>query len=109
MVPQTEGGGSVGIFHLRTQEKVSQIRLGKIFGGSIASQDPFPPLKIKGTEVQGKTLHSLQWSVPTDQKKGVFSVMAQCPRKGSTDQANGELDRLIQLRSRFHVFLLPEE
>lgn len=35
--------------------------------------------------------------------------MDECLREGNTDQVNGELDRLIQLRSRFHVFLLPEE
>lgn len=96
MVPETEGGGSVGVFHLRTQEKVSQIRLRKRYSvDRLQARILFPPLKIRGTEVQGKTLHSLQWSVPTDQKKGVFSVMAECPREGSTDQANGELDRLI--------------
>lgn len=87
VVPQTGGWeGSVGIFHLWIQEKVSQIRL-RIFGGSIATRVISPLLK--GTEVQGKTLHSLQWSVPSDQKKGVFGVMDECPREGNTDQVNG--------------------
>lgn len=33
--------------------------------------------------------------------------MDECPMKGNSDQVNGELHRLIQLKSKFHFFLLP--
>lgn len=114
--------GSVGIFHLQTQGKVSRTHQVKerYSGDQLQARILFPPPLSKRVVMPSysppskvralkpvKTLQSLQWPVPTDKRKGVFSAMDECPMKGNRDQVNGELHRLIQLKSKFHFFLLP--